>query len=78
MQIKKRDEWKAVFMISEGSFEPTVIFFGLTNSPTIFQTIINEILWDLINIGEVTSFIDNIIVETKEKKRHNKVVEKVV
>ena len=38
----------------------------------------NEILWDLINIGEVTSFIDNIIVETKEKKRHNKVVEKVV
>ena len=65
-------------MISEGSFEPTVIFFGLTNSPTIFQTIINEILWDLINIGEVTSFIDNIIVETKEKKRHNKVVEKVV
>ena len=78
MQIKKRDEWKAVFMISEGSFEPTVIFFGLTNSPTIFQTIINEILWDLINIGEVTSFIDNIIVETKEKKRHNKVVEKIV
>ena len=78
MQIKKRDEWKAVFMISEGSFEPTVIFFGLTNSPTIFQTIMNEILWDLINIGEVTSFIDNIIVETKEKKRHNKVVEKVV
>ena len=65
-------------MISEGSFEPTVIFFGLTNSPTIFQTIINEILWDLINIGEVTSFIDNIIVETKEKKRHNKVVEKIV
>ena len=65
-------------MISEGSFEPTVIFFGLTNSPTIFQTIMNEILWDLINIGEVTSFIDNIIVETKEKKRHNKVVEKIV
>ena len=78
MQIKKRDEWKAVFMISEGSFEPTVIFFGLTNSPTIFQTIMNKILWDLINIGEVISFIDNIIVETKEKKRHNKVVEKVV
>ena len=65
-------------MISEGSFEPTVIFFGLTNSPTIFQTIMNKILWDLINIGEVISFIDNIIVETKEKKRHNKVVEKVV
>jgi len=64
-------------MISEESFEPTVMFFGLTNSPTIFQTIMNEILWNLINI-EVTSFIDNIIVETEEKERHNKVVEKVV
>jgi len=25
-------------------FEPTVMFFGLTNSPVTFQTIINEIL----------------------------------
>ena len=77
VQIKKRDEWKAVFMISEKSFEPTVMFFGLTNSPTIFKTIMNEILWNLINIKEVTSFIDNIIVKTEEKERHNKVVKKL-
>ena len=37
----------------------------------------NEILQDFINTGEVTSFIDNIIVKTKEEKGHNKVVEKV-
>jgi len=32
----------------------------------------------LINIGKVTSFIDNVIVETKEEKRYNEIVEKVV
>jgi len=29
-------------MTPEGSFEPTVIFFGLTNSLAIFQIIMNK------------------------------------
>ena len=33
MQIKKENEWKAAFTTPEGSFEPTVIFFSLMNSP---------------------------------------------
>ena len=43
-----------------------------------FQTMINEILWNLINTGEVASFIDDVIVGTEEKERYNKVVEKIV
>jgi len=54
------------------------MFFRLTNSPVMFQTMINEILWNLINTGEVASFIDNIIVRMEEEKRHNKVVEEIV
>ena len=38
----------------------------------------NEILRDLINIGEVASFIDDIIVKTEEEERHDEVVEEVV
>ena len=38
----------------------------------------NEILQDLINTGEVASFIDNIIVGTEEEEEHDKIVEKVV
>ena len=44
----------------------------------MFQTIINKILQDLINTGEVVSFIDNIIVKIEEEKSHNKIVEEVV
>jgi len=65
-------------MTPEGLFEPTVIFFGLTNSPIIFQTIMNKILSDLINTKKVTSFIDDIIIETEKKEGHNQVVDEVV
>ena len=36
VRIKERDEWKAAFTTPEGLFEPTVMFFGLTNSPATF------------------------------------------
>ena len=36
VRIKEGDEWKAAFSMPEGSFEPTVMFFGLTNSPATF------------------------------------------
>ena len=38
----------------------------------------NEILQNLINTGEVVSFIDNIIVRTEEEEEHDKIVEEVV
>ena len=31
VRIKEEDEWKAAFLMPEGSFEPIVMFFGLTN-----------------------------------------------
>ena len=62
----------------EGSFEPIVMFLGLTNSLVMFQMMINKILQDLINTREVISFIDDVIVGTEEEKGHNKVVEEVV
>ena len=36
VRIKEEDEWKAAFTTLEGSFEPLVMFFGLTNSPATF------------------------------------------
>jgi len=36
IRIKEGDKWKAVFTTPEESFEPTVMFFGLTNSLATF------------------------------------------
>jgi len=66
------------FMTPKGLFEPTVIFFGLTNFLATFQTIINEIIKDLINTRKVASFIDDVIVGTEEEVVHDEVVEEVV
>jgi len=78
MRIKEGDEWKAVFTTLEGSFEPTVMFFGLINSPVTFQTMMNELLRDLINTGKVAAFIDDIIVGTEDEEGHDKLVAEVV
>jgi len=39
---------------------------------------INKILRDLINKGKVTVFIDNVLVRTETKKKHNKIVKEVL
>ena len=65
-------------MTLEGSFKHMIMFFGLTNSPAMFQTMMNKILQDLINTGEVASFIDDMIVEMEEEEEYDEVVEEVV
>ena len=66
-----------VFIIPEGLFEPMVMFFGLINLPATFQVIMNELLRDLINMGKVVVFIDDVIVGTEEE-RHDELVAKVI
>ena len=65
-------------MTPERSFEPTVMFFGLTNLPAIFQAIMNELLRDLINTGKVAAFIDNVIVGTEDEEKHNDLVAEII
>jgi len=78
VRIKKGDEWKAVFTMPEGSFEPTVMFFGLTNSPATFQAMMNELLRDLTNTGKVAVFIDDVIVGMETEERHDELVAEVI
>jgi hypothetical protein len=46
--IKKGDEWKAAFKTKFGHWEPLVMFFGLTNSPSTFQAMMNVIYKEVI------------------------------
>ena len=61
-----------------GLFEPTVMFFGMTNLLATFQTMMNKILRDLVNKGKVATFVDNVLVGTETKERHDEIVEEVL
>ena len=74
VRIKEGDEEKAAFVTSEGLFEPMVMFFGLTNSPAIFQTMMNAILRPVILEGHVQVYIDDILVYTSTKEEHRALV----
>jgi len=78
IRIKEEDEWKEVFTTHIGSFEPTVMFFGMTNLPATFQAMMNEILRDLINKGKVAAFVDDVLVGTETEEGHDKIVEEIL
>ena len=39
---------------------------------------INEILRDLVNEGKMAAFVDDMLVETETKERHDEIVEEVL
>jgi len=78
MRIKKRDEWKAAFTTHVGSYEPVVMFFGMTNSPATFQGMMNEILRDMIIKGKVAVFVNDMLIGTETEKGHNELVKEVL
>jgi len=78
VRIKEGDEWKGAFTMHIGSFEPTVMFFGMMNSPATFQAMINEILRDLINEGKVAAFVDDMLVGTETEEGHDKIIEEIL
>jgi len=78
IRIKEGDKWKAAFTMHIGAYEPTVMYFGLMNSPATFQTMINDLFRDLINQGDTATFIDNILVATDTEEGHDELVEEVL
>ena len=60
------------------AYEPIVMYFGLTNSPATFQTIMNDLFRNLINQGDTATFINDILVATDTEEGHNELVEEVL
>ena len=78
MRIKEGDEWKTAFSILECVYEPMVMFFGLTNSPATFQAMMNDLLRNMIEIGDVAAFIDDVMVRTEIEEGYDNIVEEVL
>jgi len=78
IRIKPRDEWKAAFCTNCGLFEPLVMFFGMTNSPATFQTMMNDVFRTVIAEGIVVVYLDDILIFTKMEEEHEWAVQRVL
>src|SRR6266702_2565816 len=70
--IKEGDEWKGAFKTNMGLYEPCIMFFGLTNSPSTFQTMMDTIFRDLVTAGEVIIYMDDILIATPNNLEHHR------
>ena len=54
------------------------MFFGMTNSPASFQTMMNEVFWTVIAKGIVVVYLDDILIFTKMEEEHEQAVQRVL
>jgi len=76
--IKEGNEWKTAFITRQGLFEATVMYFGFFNAPATFQSMMNNILGDLICIQLVMVYLDNILIFGTCLKEHRQLVKEVL
>jgi hypothetical protein len=62
VRIREGDEWKAAFTCKFGLFEPTVMFFGLCNSPATFQAMMDDIFHAEVAQGWLVIYIDDLLL----------------
>jgi len=69
----ERDEHKAAFITPRGLFEPTVMYFGLCNSPGTFMRMMQTIFRECLRRRLCVIYMDDIICmgKTKEELKHN-------
>ena len=59
-------------------YKPTVMFFGLTNSPATFQAMMNDLLRDIVVEEKVAVFIDDMMIVTETEEGYDEIVEEVL
>jgi len=76
--IKLGDEWKVAFRTNHSLFEPLMMFFGMTNSPATFQTMMNDIFRTLIAKGIIVVYLDDILIFTRTEEEYKRAIQRVL
>ena len=75
--IKPGDEHKTAFTSRYGTYEFLVMPFGLTNAPSTFQTAMNSLFFDWLDIFVIV-YLDDILIYSRDKTSHIQHVDQVL
>ena len=77
VRIREGDEWKTAFNTPRGHFEYLVMPFRLSNSPGVFQALVNDVLRDMVD-QFIYVYLDDILIFSSSLQEHVQHVRRVL
>ena len=69
LRMAEGEKWKTAMQTCYSLFKYLIMLFELCKASSSFQSYINDILWDCLDVF-VTAYIDDILIFSKSKKEH--------
>jgi len=77
IRMAEGEEWKTAFKSRYGLYEYTVMPFGLCKAPSTFQSMINDVLRGMLDVGGI-AYMDDIVIYTETVEEHDALLRRVM